>query len=95
MKKPNSTAIIFRFWQWGAMHSPHFNRFIFELEAARLNLMLCLPKWAHELRIIRLSFVFPTGVATNAPHAAIQEFINYMKIQGIEVDHSIIDGIPF
>lgn len=95
MKKANPTAIIVRFWQWGAMHSPHFNRFIFELETARLDLTIRLPKWAHELPVIRLSFVFPTGVATNAPHAAVHDFINYMKIQGIEVHHSIIDGIPF
>ncbi|MEH2190281.1 MAG: hypothetical protein V7K64_29615 [Nostoc sp.] len=95
MEKPNPIAIILRFWQWGAMHSPHFNRFIFELETARFDLVIRLPKWAHELLVIRLSFVYPTGVATDAPHAAIQEFINYMKTQGIEVDHSIIDGIPF
>ncbi|MEH2200939.1 hypothetical protein [Nostoc sp.] len=95
MKKLNRTAIIFRFWQWGAMHSPHFNRFIFEIETVRLNLVIRLPKWAHELFVIRLSFVYPTRVATNAPHAAAQGFINYMKTQGIEVDYSIIDGIPF
>ncbi|WP_104907136.1 hypothetical protein [Nostoc sp. 'Lobaria pulmonaria (5183) cyanobiont'] len=91
----NRTAIIFRFWQWGAMHSPHFNRFIFEIETARLNLMFSLPKWAHRLRVIRLLFVFPTGVSINAPHTAVHDFINYMKTQGIEVHHSIIDGIPF
>ncbi|MEH2031243.1 MAG: hypothetical protein V7K67_16535 [Nostoc sp.] len=95
MKKANPTAIILRFWQWGAMHSPHFNRFRLEIETARLNLVICLPKWAHELPIIRLSFVFPKSIATDAPHAAIHDFINYMKIQGIEVDQSIIDGIPF
>ncbi|MEH2261027.1 hypothetical protein [Nostoc sp.] len=95
MKKMNSMAIILRFWQWGAMHSPYFDRFIFELETSQLNLIFCLPKWAHQLRIIRLSFVFPTGVFTNAPHAAVCDFINYMKTLGIEVDHSIIDGIPF
>ncbi len=77
------------------MHSPHFNRFIFELKTTRLNLVIRLPKRAHELLVIRLDFVFPTGVATDAPHAAVSGFIDYMKTQGIEVDHSIIDGIPF
>lgn len=95
MKKANPTAIIFRFWQWGAMHSPHFNRFTFELDTLRLNLMISLPKWAHELRIIRLSFVFPVGVSMIAPDAAVHDFINYMKTENIEVDRSIIDGIPF
>ncbi|MEH2188322.1 MAG: hypothetical protein V7K64_19445 [Nostoc sp.] len=95
MKKPNPTAIIFRFWQWGAMHSPNFNDFMIGYGRTRFNLEIRLSKWTRKCFSIRLSLLLPTRLVTHAPLGTVHDFIDYMKTQEIEIDPSIIDGIDF
>lgn len=86
--------LILKFWQWGAIHSPQFNRFIITLDHFPIELKIHWSKWTRDLLTISLSFYIPK-IIVYTPHAAEREFVNTMKNQGIEVDHLFLDGIPF
>ncbi|MBW4644768.1 MAG: hypothetical protein KME23_17695 [Goleter apudmare HA4340-LM2] len=85
--------MILKFWQWGAMHSPHFDRFLITLNHFPIEIRIDWSKWTRVFTI-SLSFYIPE-IIVNAPHAAEWAFINAMKKQGIEIDLTDIDSIPF
>jgi hypothetical protein len=94
MKNPNRTAIIFRFWQWAAMHSQEFQYFRVRLDKSPVSLSILWSRRTEEMFVLRLA-ICRANLVLDFPHSEFMAFIHAIKNQGGIINPDIFENIAF